>query len=228
MDRRRTDVITIKQLLACGVKAARAELFFEPLNDALLRFDVRTVPQKAAFLAQCMHESQGLTKLEEDLFYSDPVRVATIFRTAFDLDRDKVVDPEEVERAKAYVRNPVKLGNVIYAGRFGNGDEASGDGYRYRGGGLIHLTFRDNYRRAGAALGVDYEASPELVRQPVDAALTAAWFWADHGCNEIMLGTGGVLRGTEFDQTTREINPGMQGARERKNLFALCSKAMAG
>lgn len=220
-------MITISQLLACGIKAARAEIFHEPLNDAMLRFDISRPLQKAGFLAQCIHESQGLTKLEEDLFYSDPVRVATIFRTAFDLDRDKVVDPEEIERAKLYVRNPVKLGNVIYANRYGNGDEASGDGHRYRGGGLMHLTFKDNYRKAGDALGVDYVAQPELVRQPVDAALTAAWFWSDHGCNEIMLGTGGAMRGDEFDQTTREINPGMQGARERKNLFALCSRAVA-
>lgn len=220
-------MVTISQLLACGIKAARAELFCEPLNDAMLRFSIVSPAQKAGFLAQTIHESQGFTKLEEDLFYSDPVRVATIFRTAFDLDRDRVVDPEEIERAKGYVRNPVKLGNVIYANRYGNGDEASGDGYRYRGGGLMHLTFKDNYREAGDALGVDYVAQPELVRQPVDAALTAAWFWDKHGCNEIMRGTGGVLRGTEFDQTTKEINPGMQGKQERKNLFALCSKAMA-
>ena len=219
-------MVTISQLLACGIKAARAELFCEPLNDAMVRFRIAQPAQKAGFLAQCIHESQGLTKLEEDLFYSDPVRVATIFRTAFDLDKDKVVDPEEIERAKGYVRSPVRLGNVIYANRYGNGDEASGDGYKYRGGGLMHLTFKANYQKASDALGVDYVAKPELVRQPIDAALTAAWFWADHGCNEIMLGTGGVLRGDEFDQTTREINPGMQGARERKNLFALCCRAV--
>ena len=183
-------MVTISQLLACGIKAARAELFCEPLNDAMVRFRIAQPAQKAGFLAQCIHESQGLTKLEEDLFYSDPVRVATIFRTAFDLDKDKVVDPEEIERAKGYVRSPVRLGNVIYANRYGNGDEASGDGHKYRGGGLMHLTFKANYQKASDALGVDYVAKPELVRQPIDAALTAAWFWADHGCNEIMLGTG--------------------------------------
>jgi putative chitinase len=219
-------MITISQLLACGIKAARAELFCEPLNDAMVRFRIALPAQKAGFLAQCIHESQGLTKLEEDLFYSDPVRVATIFRTAFDLDKDRVVDPEEIERAKGYVRNPVKLGNIIYANRYGNGNEASGDGYKYRGGGLMHLTFKANYQKASDALGVDYVAQPELVRQPIDAALTAAWFWDDHGCNEVMLGTGGVMRGDEFDQTTREINPGMRGARERKNLFALCCRAV--
>lgn len=216
-------MITISQLLACGIKAARAELFYEPLNDAMVRFRIALPAQKAGFLAQCIHESQGLTKLEEDLFYSDPIRVATIFRTAFDLDKDKVVDPEEIERAKLYVRNPVKLGNIIYANRYGNGNETSGDGFRYRGGGLMHLTFKDNYQAASDALGIDYVAQPELVRQPIDAALTAAWFWDAHDCNEIL---SGRLTGDEFDQTTKKINPGMQGARERKNLFALVCRAV--
>ena len=103
--------------------------------------------------------------------------------------------------------------------RYGNGSFTSGDGWRYRGRGLIQLTFRDNYAAASEALGRDYVARPEWVALPPDAVLTAAWFWASAGCNELM------LRGL-FDATTRRINPAMAGASDRRMQFARIAAEM--
>jgi predicted chitinase len=84
--------------------------------------------------------------------------------------------------ANAYARQPERVANYVYANRFGNGDEESGDGWRYRGGGEIQLTFRDNYRDAGAAIGVDLEGDPERIMDPGVAAAASVWYWTRKGC----------------------------------------------
>ena len=209
-------------LISAGVKSAPAELFADPLAAAVQRFDIASCDQLAAFLAHCIHESQGFTCLEENLRYSNPIRIAEIFRHSFDLNADRRISPDEIDFARGFVMQPEKLANRAYANRNGNGGESSGDGWRFRGGGLFQLTGRDNYAAASAALGFDYVADPDLVRKTaVHAALTAGWFWAQAGCNEIMADA------SDFDATTRRINgPGMLGAAERRNIFAAIKRAM--
>jgi putative chitinase len=87
--------------------------------------------------------------------------------------------------AEAYHRQPEKIANRAYGGRMGNGPEASGDGWKYRGRGLIQLTGKDNYRAASDALGVDLVANPDSVTRPEMAALTAAWFWSKNKLNDL-------------------------------------------
>lgn len=205
----------VPHLIDIGVHPTQARQFAEPLRAAMALHDISTPQRQSAFLAHCMVESAGFTALEENLRYSDPARIARIFRSAFDLDGDRQLDPEEIEFAQGFVRQPEKLANRAYANRNGNGDEASGDGWRFRGRGLFQLTGRANYRAAsyGCGLGGVYLLRPELVAQPSDACLTAAWFWASNGCNQL-------VDAGNFDMTTRVINgPAMLHAKERFAAF---------
>src|SRR5690606_6779021 len=99
--------------------------------------------------------------------------------------RFRGADGKPNARALALARKPEAIANAVYGGRLGNGPEASGDGWRYRGRGVIQTTGRANYRETGRALGVDLEGIPQLLEQPRYAALSAAWFWAEHGLNEL-------------------------------------------
>lgn len=182
-------MITSSQLIAMGIAPTQAATFVSPLNDAMARFDIDTQPRIAAFLGQCMVESDCLIHTEENLFYSDPARIYAIFPSHFTGAAD----------AAAYAKSPSKLGARVYASRLGNGVEASGDGYTYRGRGLLQVTGRENYADATSGLAHDYLGSPNLVALPADACLTAAWFWHTHKLN--LLAEAGAL-----DEITRAIN----------------------
>jgi putative chitinase len=195
--------------------------FLPALNRAMARFDINTPTRQAAFLAQIGHESAQLTTLSESLYYKDAERVAQLFKYGFDLNHNGRVDPAEVEFAKGYLRDSAKLANRVYGCRYGNGPEASGDGYKYRARGLIGITFRDNYRLCGQALGVPLVEQPELLEQTEYAALSAAWFWWDRNLSDKAdLGL--------FDGISSVINGGGNGRAERRELWAkakavLCS-----
>jgi putative chitinase len=206
--------ITEPQLLAILPNARPvAGIFVSALNRAMARYDINTPLRQAAFLAQVGHESGQLLKLTESLYYKDAERVARMFKYGFDLNHNGLVDPAEIEDAKHYLCNSEKMANRVYGGRNGNGPEASGDGWRFRARGLIGITFRDNYRLAGMAMGLPLLDHPELLEQPEYAALSAAWFWWDRGLNELA-DVG------QFDRTTRIINGGSNGEDERRALWA--------
>ncbi|MBD9616781.1 glycoside hydrolase family 19 protein [Pseudomonas sp. PDM07] len=206
--------ITQQQLLQILPNARQVAGFFVPaLGIAMARFDITSPVRQAAFIAQCGHESQHLTKLSESLYYRDAERVARLFKYGFDLNRNGRVDPAEIEDAMGYLCNSEKLGNRVYAGRMGNGPEASGDGYRYRARGAIGITGRDMYRLCGKALGLPLIDQPELLERPEYAALSAAWFWWDRGLNE--LADAGL-----FDRISTIINGGDNGREDRRGLWA--------
>ncbi len=100
----------------------------------------------------------------------------------------------------------------MYSSRLGNGDEASGDGWKYRGRGPIQITGKDNYRSSGVAIGVDYLTNPELVALSPDGARTAGWFW-DH------IGGNSLADNSDIDALTKRINGGMTGAADRRARF---------
>lgn len=164
----------IPTLVLCGLPIERARVFAEPLRAACERFDLVTPRRFAAFMGQIMVESADLSVLEERLSYSSPIRLAMVFPGYFKTPEDAV----------PYIRQPTMLANKVYANRSGNGSEASGDGWRYRGRGAIQLTFRGNYAAAEAAVGRPYVSQPDLVAQPADAVLSAAWFFASARCIE--------------------------------------------
>ncbi|HCR9777978.1 glycoside hydrolase family 19 [Pseudomonas aeruginosa] len=205
--------ITEQQLLRIYPNAGpRAGVFVGALNRGMTRFGITSPVRAAAFLAQVGHESGQLTRLVENLNYSARGLAATW------PSRYLGADGQPNALAQRLARNPRAIANNAYASRNGNGDEASGDGWRYRGRGLLQITGRSNYRAAGAGLGQPLEAEPELLEQPEWAALSAAWWWSTHGLNDL------ADRG-EFDAITRRINGGLNGQAERLALWE-CAKAV--
>ncbi|HBO1552500.1 glycoside hydrolase family 19 [Pseudomonas aeruginosa] len=200
-------LITEQQLLQIFPNAGPQAGFFVPaLNVAMKRFGITSPVRVAAFLAQIGHESAQLTRLVENLNYSAQ-GLAAIWPSRY-----RGADGQPNALAQRLARNPQAIANNAYAARNGNGDEASGDGWRFRGRGLLQITGRSNYRAAGAGLGLPLELDPDLLEQPEFAALSAAWWWSTHGLNE--LGDRG-----EFAATTRRINGGLNGQAERLQLW---------
>lgn len=168
-------MITIASLIACGVKPTQARIFEQPLAAACERFDINTRPRAAAFLGQVIVESSGFTDLEEDLYYRAD-RIWQVFVRLRGRGRDGVA---------RLAGKPEALANAAYAHVNGNGSEATGDGWRYRGRGLKMLTGLDNYRDAEIGLGRPYVSAPALVALPPDACLTAAWYWHNVKANQL-------------------------------------------
>lgn len=180
--------------------AANIALYIDPLADACAEFDIGTPLRLASFLAQVAHESGQLSRVSENLNYSVAGLVAT-FPKYF-----------TAATAPAYARQPEKIANKVYAGRMGNGDEASGDGWRFRGRGLIQVTGRTNYGACAAALGLDLLTEPALLAAPVPACRSAAWFWKERGLN-------GLAEARDFVTITRRINGGIHGLAERQAYY---------
>jgi len=197
-------MITIATLVACGVGPTQARTFAGPITAACDRFEINTHHRIAGFLGQILVESANLTATEEGLYYRSADRIALVFR--------RLRETHSLNDLAKLARNPRGLANAAYAGVNGNGDEASGDGWAYRGRGAIQLTGRANYAEAEAALGRPYIAHPELVALPPDASLTAAWFFAKAGCNAL-------ADSAQWDVITRRINgPAMLHSDERRSI----------
>jgi putative chitinase len=115
--------------------------------------------------------------------------------------------------------NPEKIANKAYCDRMGNGDEASGDGWKYRGKGLIQLTGKDNYQRFSDATGVDAVGNPELLAEPEMAALSAGWFWSTNGLNAL-------ADSKDVLAMTKRINGGTHGLDDRQAKYAKVTESM--
>lgn len=157
------------------------------------KWEINTVDRQAAFIGQLAHESGQFQDMVEHLSYSAP-RLCEVWPHRF----------PTLSSALPYARNPVGLANKVYAGRLGNGDEASGDGYRFRGRGPIQITGRANYEAAGAAIGVDLIADPGAVLAPRTGLESAAWFWNSKKLNDLA-----DLR--DYQTMTKRINGGLVG-----------------
>lgn len=204
--------MTLAQLMAIVPNInGRGAAFIDALNAAMTEFGITTPPRQAAFAAQILHESAELARLEENLNFSAqgladtwPGRYAVNAKA-----KPRVPNPLALQ----IQRDRVAIANHTYALRLGNGDVASGDGWRYRGRGLIQLTGRQNYGNAGVALGLDLTGNPDQLLQPVPACRSAAWFWREAGCNAL------ADKG-DFEGITRRINGGLIGLDDRKRLWA--------
>src|SRR6185312_4780566 len=131
------------------------------LESGFQRFGIADATERACFLAQACHETAGFTRFEEDLRYTSPSRLDAMFSAVHG----------EVDAAALIRQGPQAIANRVYAGRLGNGEEGSGDGWRFRGRGIFMLTGRTNYRAAAAALNHPYEDFPDQVAQPEGAVL---------------------------------------------------------
>lgn len=203
-------MISSAKLIVAWPKASAPWL--TAIVEVMPKWGILGIKREAAFLAQIYHESGGFLHFVENLNYSDPERIARIFRTAFDLDKDKIVDPEEIEFARKYVKNPEALANRAYAERYGNGSESSGDGYKYRGRGPLQTTFKKNYEVASFWTSVNLVLDPDEMLVPRVGCAAACGYWKDHGCNEL-------ADYGNHKEITRQINPGLAGLMERTALI---------
>lgn len=201
--------------LASVMPRAKSAIWFGPLTAAMAERDIDSPQRMAAFLAQIAHESGEMTRIEERLSYTAK-RMTQVWPSRF---------PDEAAAAP-FAGNPQRLANKVYAGRMGNGDEASGDGFRFRGRGLIQLTGRSNYATAGTALGLDLLGNPDQLLQPEPAARSAAWFWKSRGLNELADHRPGDDDQQDFTRITKLINGGTAGLAERLAYWAKARAAL--
>jgi putative chitinase len=191
-------MVTSDQLKQMHIDPTLADAF----NETFERFGILTPLQQASWIGQCGHECGNFKIMEENLNY----RAATLLKL-FPKTPKRAwgFTPEE---AAAYEKQPKRIANRIYGNRMGNRDEASGDGWRFRGSGFLQLTGHSNFYHAGKALGVDFVMEPELVRTPKYAAQTAGWFWQTHKINQ-------HADGRDFVTMTKRINGGTIGLDDR-------------
>ena len=177
------------------------EHWCEALNKILPDYDISTPQRVAAFVAQAAHESGGFTALHENLNYR-PETLRKVFPKYFPTD----------DLANQYAHNPEMIANRVYANRMGNGDEASGDGFRYCGRGLIQLTGKQNYQAFADSIETPVEQVPDFLQTFEGAVQSACWFWENNNLNQYA-DSGDILT-----MTTR-INGGTIGLEDRQNHY---------
>lgn len=191
------------------VPVARVQRWTPHVNAAMDEFSIRSLKHTAGFLAQVGHESLSLSRVVENLSYSTAERIVKVFRR-FDLNGNRAIEQSELDFAKRFVRQPEALANFAYAGRGGNGDQASGDGWRYRGRGPLQNSLRDGYARTGRRIGLDLLAAPDLLVEPHHGMRAAGAFWLDNGLNawadagDVLAMSRGVNLGNPRSRNTPE------------------------
>lgn len=157
---------------------AGAQRVYLALDKALRENGITESKEIAEFCAQCAHESGGFRRLTENLNYSADA-LARSWPNRFAL-----ADGSPNDLAKRIARNPEAIGNHAYANRMGNGSPESGDGWKYRGRGIIQLTGKNNYGAASIALGINCVEHPEMIAEYDNAARAAVWFWVRNKCGK--------------------------------------------
>lgn len=188
-------------LIAIRVSPERAAKWVPWLNMTMLKYDITTPERQAMFLAQLAHESGSFQYVVENLNYSAEA-LQRVFKKYFLTD----------DLALMYSGQPEKIANRVYANRMGNGDEASGDGWKYRGRGLIQLTGKNNYASFSLQANNNALLEPALVAEPELAAISAGWFWATNRLNQIA-DTGDVKA------VTRRVNGAFNGLADRESKY---------
>ena len=188
----------LKQLLP---KNPYIDQWYKALSQLLPDYEINTPQRIAAFIAQCAHESGGFLFLTENLNYKAE-SLLKVFPKYF----------KDMATAKAYEKNPQKIANKIYADRMGNGNEASGEGFKYRGRGLIQLTGKTNYTWFAASLQITPEEAAEYTQTFEGACQSACWFWETNGLNAFA-DKGDILG------MTKKINGGTIGLEDRKKHY---------
>lgn len=172
------------------------------LDAACTAYDITTPLRVAHFMAQMSEESGNFQRLEENLNYTHASRLLAVFPSHFD----------DLADASEYVGDPEGIANRVYADRMGNGDEDSGDGWRFRGRGFLQDTGRSQYALLTAGLGHDFISNPDDLATLEWAALAAGWTWQEKRCN-------GLADADNITAITRAINGGLNGLVEREDAL---------
>ena len=191
-------MISAKDLSVINVPPAAAEKWTPYLNMSMLKYDINTPQRQAMFLAQVAHESANFRATVENFNYSSE-RLQKVFVKYFSTE----------SIAADYAGHPERIANLVYANRMGNGDEASGDGWRFRGRGLIQLTGRTNYALYSLQNANNALIEPESVGRIELASDSAGWFWSTNRLNQ--LSDTGDIRAV-----TRRVNGGFNGLDDRQ------------
>jgi len=188
----------LKQLLP---KNPYIDQWHKALSQLLPDYEINTPQRIAAFIAQCAHESGGFVFLTENLNYRAE-SLLKLFPKYF----------KDMATAKSYERKPERIANRIYADRMGNGNESSGDGWKYRGRGLIQLTGKTNYTWFAASLEISPEEAAEYTQTFEGAAQSACWFWETNKINAF-------ADKSDIVGMTKRINGGTIGLEDRKKHY---------
>lgn len=193
-------MITAETLRRFAPKIEDAERHALALEEARSGSSINNAQRLCHFMGQVFVETGGFKALEENLNYKNPERLDMVFSAV-----------KGVADARALIaKGPEAIANRVYASRLGNGDEASGDGWRYRGSGYKQLTGRSNFRAIGKIVQIDLEGHPELAREPVAAAKIAFAFWDACDCSP--LADAGDVEGI----TAKVNGPAKLGLAERR------------
>jgi putative chitinase len=166
-------MLTLSQLQTiCGARQ-NLEAFVDPLNKTFAKFNITSPERAEAFLAEVVIESGYFSRLSENLNYS-AAELLKVFPTHF-----------RPASAAQWEHNPEAIANIVYANRMGNGDQASGDGWTYRGRGLIQITGKYLYKLLAADLGMSLEDTVNYLETPEGATVSAGWFWNHNDLNRL-------------------------------------------
>jgi putative chitinase len=192
-------MITVEQFTDMFPKNKNPQGWTKAMVDVLPTYEINTPERIASFLAQCGHESAGFTVLQENLNYSAD-GLNKIFKKYF----------PTLESAQPYARKPEMIANRVYGGRMGNGDEHSGEGYKFRGRGPIQLTGKDNYTACSEFLFQDdtLVQNPDMLLDPEYALHSACWFWWKNDLNKF-------ADTADLVTMTKRINGGTIGLEDR-------------
>lgn len=182
-----------------GLRPMLPQHVCDQIMDVALKYRIDTPLRLAHFLSQCHHESMGFKATEENLNYSVDA-LLRVFKKYF--------TPRNVE---PYARNPIAIASKVYANRMGNGDEASKEGWKYRGRGYIQLTGKNNYAAFDKTVIDNLLVNPELVATKYPM-LSAAWFWNERGINA-------QADTVSVRAVTLKVNGGLNGLDDREKLF---------
>jgi putative chitinase len=190
---------TQKQIVAIMANNQQAHDWYYALHENLEKYEINSILRVAGFIAQTGHESNNYTALHENLNYRATSLIAT-FPKYFNYDN-----------AGAYERQPEKIANRVYGGRMGNGPEGSGDGWKYRGRGILQVTGKNNYRECSVFIYGDERLldTPELLESDMnDAVGSACWYWTKNNLNI-------YCDNQDIKELTRRINGGYIGLDDR-------------
>lgn len=207
-------MITEQQLKRIAPKCKDLKELTIAFNTLLPKYEITSPKRIAAFMSQYAMETMGFTKWVENTNFTSPERLLAIFPKHF----------KTKQIAEGYAGKPQQIANRVYANRFGNGDEQSGDGFQYRGRGLCHLTFKANYYQFSLETGIEALKHPELLEEVHFAVLAGCWYWNKHKLND------DADKNTEqaFLDITKAINGGTNGLADRKAYLTICKKVFGG